>query len=166
MAVLEREAFAKAIVPLLPRGFEPQPVEEARARIGEALLGSDAVRALVVDGEGRLEGLVTYGRNRDDEPVRAAGEIRALFVAPRSWRSGLGRTLVERACTELAEMGYASVSLWSLRDNARANAFYEHLGFERDGATQVRATLGAPVRAGRSAELLTQDFHDQLRLVV
>lgn len=143
MAALERAAFAEALVPLLPDTFELTPIEEARARIGEAL-ASDGVRALVLEGEQGFAGLVIYGLNRDVEPIPGAGEIRALFVRPRSWRSGLGRALVDRACAELAEMGYAAASVWSLRDNIRANAFYERLGFERDGATQVRPALGAP----------------------
>ena len=56
----------------------------------------------------------------------------------------MGRSLVEGAATELARRGFTAATLWSLRDNDRATAFYEGMGFERDGATQTRDDLGAP----------------------
>ena len=39
-----------------------------------------------------------------------------------------------RALQGLGELGYSQSTVWSFADNARANAFYEHHGFERDGA--------------------------------
>jgi RimJ/RimL family protein N-acetyltransferase len=35
-------------------------------------------------------------------------------------------------------VGYVEVTLWSFDENDRANAFYESLGFRRDGAGQRR----------------------------
>ena len=47
------------------------------------------------------------------------------------------------------------LTLWSLRDNIGANAFYERVGFERDGAMQTRPALGVPeVRYGRSLRVV------------
>ena len=51
--------------------------------------------------------------------------------------------MIASACAGLAEMGYATATLWSLRDNHGANAFYESLGFKVEGATQTRPSFGA-----------------------
>ena len=42
----------------------------------------------------------------------------------------------------LRERGYATATVWSFTDNERANAFYERLGFTRDGARAHRRGLG------------------------
>ena len=52
----------------------------------------------------------------------------------------MGRSLVERALAELSE--FSEVTLWSAADNSPANAFYEALGFVRDGAEQARPDFG------------------------
>jgi ribosomal protein S18 acetylase RimI-like enzyme len=150
MVELQRIAFLEALVPLLPETFQPTVLDAWRHPLSQAL-ATDGVRAFVTEGGGGLAGLVVYGLNRDAEPPAGAGEIRALFVHPSRWRSGLGRDLVERACADLGEMGYSAATLWSLRDNERANGFYERLGFKRDGATQTREHLGGPeVRYAKS----------------
>jgi RimJ/RimL family protein N-acetyltransferase len=58
------------------------------------------------------------------------------------------------ALASLRELGYTEATLWSFDANARANAFYEHHGFRRDGAEkreglwagllEVRYRLGLP----------------------
>jgi len=150
MVELQLAAFVAALVPLLPDTFELTGLDAWQDSLSEALAG-DGVRALVVDGDEALEGLVVYGLNRDTEPAPGAGEIRALFTRPDSWRRGIGRRLVEEACADLDQMGYSAATLWSLRDNDRANAFYERLGFGCDGATQTRPHFGVPeVRYSRS----------------
>jgi ribosomal protein S18 acetylase RimI-like enzyme len=66
----------------------------------------------------------------------SVGEICSFFVAPARWRGGVGRKLMEGALDSLRERGYATATVWSFSDNERANAFYERLGFERDGAEE------------------------------
>jgi len=141
MVELQRAGFRAVLIPLLPEAFELTEDMAWRAGLADTLAG-DGVRALVADANDGLAGLVVYGTNRDVEPAGGAGEIRAMFVHPGHWRQGVGRGLVEVACADLEQMGYSAVTLWSLRDNAVATAFYERLGFERDGATQTRPELG------------------------
>jgi GNAT superfamily N-acetyltransferase len=58
----------------------------------------------------------------------------AFFVRPAVWRSGVGSDLMRAALSELHELGYTEATVWSFDANARANSFYEHHGFKRDGA--------------------------------
>jgi len=57
-----------------------------------------------------------------------------LFVDPRWRRSGVGRTLLEAAHAFARGEGAVRVSLETAVDNAGAQALYEGLGYERDGA--------------------------------
>jgi GNAT superfamily N-acetyltransferase len=91
---------------------------------------------VVEDDDCELVGVSACGESRDDDVDDSVGEVRSFFVAPGRWRGGVGRKLMEGALDSLRERGYAITTVWSFRDNERANAFYERLGFERDGAEE------------------------------
>jgi GNAT superfamily N-acetyltransferase len=65
------------------------------------------------------------------------GEVRSFFVSPSAWRQGVGAALMAVVLEELTGLGFEQATLWSFEDNARANAFYERQGFERDGTTRT-----------------------------
>jgi GNAT superfamily N-acetyltransferase len=103
---------------------------------------------LVAEVEGRVCGYVGFGRARDDDldPAHTA-EIYGIYVHPEWWGQGLGWALLQAAyrvltCTASAarckcvERGYRDVSLWTMRDNARARQFYERAGLTWDGQTK------------------------------
>lgn len=70
-------------------------------------------------------------RDADADPQTA--EISAIYLLESSWRHGLGRQLFQHASRRAAERGFARLTLWVLRTNERAHAFYSRLGMERDG---------------------------------
>jgi ribosomal protein S18 acetylase RimI-like enzyme len=88
---------------------------------------------LVAEEDGELLGYVGCGSNRDPDPPPEVGEVRSMFVATSAWRRGVGRALMDAALDDLRQRGYGSAVVWSFADNARANAFYERMGFTRDG---------------------------------
>ena len=57
-----------------------------------------------------------------------------LFVDPPWRRSGVGRELLEAAHAFARRQGAVRVSLETAVDNAGAQALYESLGYQRDGA--------------------------------
>ncbi len=151
IVTLQRAAWREALLNLLAEGREMAPAPEWRASLSGAL-ATEGVEGLVAEAGAELAGITVFGLNRDGVP--GAGELRALFVHPDHWRSGVGTALVEGAVRGLA-CRYERVTLWSLRDNIRANAFYERVGFERDGATQTRPAVGVPeIRYGRSLRVV------------
>jgi GNAT superfamily N-acetyltransferase len=101
-----------------------------------ALLEQEGVRILVAEepGADALLGYTAYGANRDPDAKAEVGEVRTFFVHPSAWRRGVGTAMMERALADLAEMGFSEATVWSFADNARANGFYEHHGFGRDGS--------------------------------
>ena len=92
---------------------------------------------LLAEEQGELLGYIACGENRDAAAEPAVAELRNMFVAPASWRRGVGRALVDAALAELRGRGYSEVTLWSFAANDRANAFYEAIGFTRDGAERT-----------------------------
>ena len=152
MAAVQRAAFRAAIVPLLPDEYELPPTELWREGLRQGL-ASEGVGALLAEVETTCVGQVVFGPVRGADPPLGAGEIRSLFVARAHWRCGVGSALVRAALAELSGLGYRRALLWSLCESEGANAFYERLGFVRDGATQVRRQLGATeVRYARELE--------------
>jgi GNAT superfamily N-acetyltransferase len=97
------------------------------------------VRILVADEDGELLGHTTIGTSRDGDAEPEVGEVRSFFVHPSAWRRGVGRALMAAALDGLTELGFARATVWSFADNARANAFYEVHGFERDGTERREA---------------------------
>lgn len=101
-------------------------VEEAEWRgYIEQMSGED--RLWVAPHSGRIMG---FART---EP----GEVAGLYVAPDCVRAGLGRGLFTHAVRDLVERGHSQVVLWQFAGNDRAAAFYERMGFERDGAVRA-----------------------------
>ena len=99
---------------------------------------------LVAEEDGELLGYTGCGTNRDPDPPAGVGEVRSMFVAESAWRRGVGRALMEAALDDLRDRRFTAAVVWSFAANDRANAFYERMGFARDGgerATEVWAHI-------------------------
>ena len=88
-----------------------------------------------VDGS-EVIGYVCFGRMRY-WPEPDTGEIDALYVHPRRWRSGAGQALLTQALATLRTEGYREVILWALADNDIGRRFYEKEGWEPDGGERT-----------------------------
>jgi GNAT superfamily N-acetyltransferase len=127
------ESARAGFTDLLPADFEfPEP----DAGRWVALLGDPAVSMLLVEEDGELLGMSVCGESRDEDVGASVGEVRTFFVAPAHWRRGVGRVLMAGVLDALRERGYTEATVWSFAANERANAFYERIGFTRDGAEE------------------------------
>ena len=125
---------------LLPRAVlnrlsEPDPMSRWYAMVQQSEWPGRGV--LVADRGGTVAGFATIRptSDQDQDPGRV-GEIAALYVHPRAWRRGVGRSLVAAATGRLAAAGRVSATLWVLETNSRAIALYEAGGFVPDGAVK------------------------------
>lgn len=118
---LERDANLVALAHIFPPHQYPYPADDVLAR-WRIVLDDPGCTTLVVDGPGRLDGLVAF-----DEST-----IRHLAVHPDRWGDGLARTLLEAACDRIE----GPVGLWCLVENHRARGLYEHLGWVPTGVQQ------------------------------
>jgi ribosomal protein S18 acetylase RimI-like enzyme len=103
------------------------------------------------DGDGAVVGFVTVGPSRDE---RGVGEVYAIYVDPRSWSGGIGRSLLARAEEHLAT-GYRRATLWVLDDNPRARRFYEKAGWRPDGERKTELRWGIDTLEVRYGKTLT-----------
>ncbi len=123
-------------------GYTADP-EHRRRRMIEG--SADNVAELVAeDVDSRIVGwIVASPADRDDDlDPSKVGEIDACYVATSFWGCGIGRELMSAALVALADAGYGDVTLWVLRDNVRARAFYESLGFRPDGHEKTHDFAG------------------------
>ena len=95
---------------------------------------------IAMDGK-KVVGFISYGNYRD-ETIKA-GEIIALYVLKDYYGKGVSKQLMHAAFVALDQ--FSEIYLWVLKDNKRAIAFYQKMGFTFDGQEQI-LELGKPVK--------------------
>ena len=95
---------------------------------------------IAMDGK-KVVGFISYGNNRDE--TIQAGEIIALYVLKDYYGKGVSKQLMHAAFVALDQ--FSEIYLWVLKDNKRAIAFYQKMGFTFDGQEQI-LKLGKPVK--------------------
>lgn len=81
---------------------------------------------LVAEIDGRVVGTAMGGYDGH------RGWIYSLAVLPRYQRRGIGRAMIERLESLLAERGCVKIKLQILADNADAESFYNNLGYQTE----------------------------------
>ncbi len=96
---------------------------------------------LIAMDEKKVVGFISYGNFRDE--AIQAGEIIALYVLKDYYGKGVSKQLMHAAFVALDQ--FSEIYLWVLKDNKRAIAFYQKMGFTFDGQEQI-LKLGKPVK--------------------
>ena len=95
---------------------------------------------IAMDGK-KVVGFISYG-NFCDEAIQA-GEIIALYVLKDYYGKGVSKQLMHAASAALDH--FSEIYVWVLKDNKRAIAFYQKMGFTFDGQEKI-LELGTPVK--------------------
>ena len=95
---------------------------------------------IAMDGK-KVVGFISYGNYRDE--TIQAGEIIALYVLKDYYGKGVSKQLMHAAFVALDQ--FSEIYLWVLKDNKRAVAFYQKMGFSFDGQEKI-LKLGKPVK--------------------
>ena len=95
---------------------------------------------IAMDGK-KVVGFISYGNYRDE--TIQAGEIIALYVLKDYYVKGVSKQLMHAAFAALDQ--FSEIYLWVLKDNKRAIAFYQKMGFTFDGQEQI-LKLGKTVK--------------------
>jgi GNAT superfamily N-acetyltransferase len=140
---------------------------ERRSEIWRGLISGNAADDkrqtatwVAIDAGGSVIGFADAGPTRDTDAVGRTGELRAIYVLPSSWGTGVGHALHDRTVRWLRRRGYPSASLWVLVGNERARRFYERHGWRAEGtrapivlaggtATEIRYQLDLTVRGDK-----------------
>ena len=95
---------------------------------------------IAMDGK-KVVGFISYGNYRDE--TIQAGEIIALYVLKDYYGKGVSEQLMQTAFFALDH--FSEIYLWVLKENKRAIAFYQKMGFTFDGQEKI-LKLGKPVK--------------------
>ena len=136
------DSWRAAYRDILPASFLAELSYAAREqRWREWWTQADPQRWLFVaeDDAGRIIGFAGGGPERDAIPGYG-GEVYAIYLAPETFRRGIGRRLMAVGAGKLIDQGFGAGLVWALEDNRAARAFYEALGGQLMGAKPV--TIG------------------------
>ena len=95
---------------------------------------------IAMDGK-KVVGFISYGNFRDE--AIQVGEIIALYVLKDYYGKGVSEQLMHAAFVALDQ--FSEIYLWVLKDNKRAIAFYQKMGFTFDGQEKI-LELGKSVK--------------------
>jgi GNAT superfamily N-acetyltransferase len=99
----------------------------------------------VAEAEGELAGYCYVAApTREAELGADVAELVAMYVVPGHWREGVGTALMNVALERLAKLPYREAILWTFDQNERAVAFYERLGWRKDGGEKIHQRSGEP----------------------
>ena len=131
-----REAYAEHMPADFLEGLDPVKSAE-RWRLRFEMDEPDGVVVVATGLEGEIDGFASAGPSRDGDPP-TGWELYAINVLAAHRGTGVADQLINAAVAD------RPVTLWVLRDNARAQAFYRRKGFRVEGATKVHEGTGAP----------------------
>ena len=134
------KAWREAYDDLLPAEFQETMTLE-RCRFFSQKYPENTL--IAIDGL-KVIGFISYGNFRDE--TIQAGEIIALYVLKDYYGKGIAQKLVKAALTALDS--FSEIFLWVLKDNKRAIAFYQKMGFTFDGQEKM-LELGKPIKEKR-----------------
>ena len=129
------------------RGIVPAPaldalsIDEREARWHKSLLVKTTDTWVAEEGT-TIVGWASAGRCRDQDVSTLTGELWAIYVHPSHWRKGVGLRLWTTAADVLRESGYAEATVWVLKDNLQARAFYQRVGFLPEPELEKQVELG------------------------
>ena len=130
-----RAAYRDIIPPEIIEGRTlEQRIRQWQGIIDAAGSNGSWVQVALVAGE--VIGFVS-SKSSGDPDSDGAGEVSAIYVAPRHWRGGAGTALLHSALGALRGAGFREATLWVVEDNVRARAFYERQGWAPDGTGQA-----------------------------
>lgn len=89
----------------------------------------------VAEHFGSLIGLAGIGPSRDPVDPQL-GELYTIAIDPPYWRQGIGKSLISLALKHLVSDGYREAILWAVEGYERGIAFYEAMGWNRDGGVR------------------------------
>src|SRR5437763_1209075 len=132
IAAIHVRAWQSAYRGIIPSAFLDDLSIDQRENVWrQQLVRGDTTILLAEENEQAL-GWAQVARSRDADAGSVTGELYAMHVAPEHWRHGVGQQLWREGTVHLRRSGFAEVTLWVLRDNAGACAFYRSNGFAVD----------------------------------
>ena len=130
-----REAYADEMPADFLEGLDPVKAAE-RWRLRFEMDEPDGVVVVATGRDGEIVGLASAGPTRDRDSL-TDWELYSINVLAAHHGSGVADQLITAAVAD------RPATLWVVRDNPRADAFYRRHGFGVEGATRIHEGSGA-----------------------
>lgn len=137
IAAVHIESWLQTYGDIFPSEFLASKTLEQRIAGWRDRYARSGCLLLVSETEGRVCGFLHVGPPFVQDEANDAVELYTIYILTPAKRSGLGRRMCERAFEWAVAHGFKRVVLWALAQNDPARAFYEAMGFELDGETDV-----------------------------
>ena len=142
IAAIHVRSWQVAYQGIAPQAYLDSLSVERRERFWQQTLEQGTSDTWVVEEGSKVLGWIAAARSRDPDAGPFIGEIWAIYVDPSDWRRGIGRLLWREAERQLSTSGFSEVTLWVLKSNIPAIAFYEANGFVVEPWSEKAITLG------------------------
>jgi L-amino acid N-acyltransferase YncA len=142
VAEIHVDSWRASYASIVPADYLASLSVERRKTMWDECIATGVPELLVAREASVVQGWVCFGQCRDEGSSKAAAEIWAIYVAPSSWSTGVGRLLWLQARELMLAQGFKSCSLWVFPQNDRAIKFYRSAGFAHDGSAPKRFELG------------------------
>jgi ribosomal protein S18 acetylase RimI-like enzyme len=142
IATIHVRAWQTAYRGIVPSSYLSDLSIDQREQAWRHRLERGGSTVLLAEEGDHILGWISAGRSRDVDAGPATGELYALYVTPEHWRRGVGRQLWHDSGRRLSDAGFTEATLWVMRDNAPARAFYGSHGFADDASIQKTVKLG------------------------
>lgn len=133
IAQVHADAWQAAYRNLLsPKDLTYGSLEKQRTRWKEKLAAEEHGHYVATE-QGSIVGFFTLQEPKEADLPPGTLEVKAIYFAPNQWRKGYGTQCMSFILEKVREAEYKNISLWMLKDNDNAGAFYKKLGFVADG---------------------------------
>ena len=127
IATIHVEAWQMAYRHIVPSAFLKSLSIEQREVGWRRDLEQWTCETWVAEEGDQIVGWISAAASRDADASPTTGEVWAIYVTPSQWRHGVGRLLWNEAERYLNGSGFSEVTLWVLKGNTTAIAFYESI---------------------------------------
>jgi ribosomal protein S18 acetylase RimI-like enzyme len=142
IAAIHVRSWQVAYQGIVPSAFLGSLSVEDRENVWRQNLERGISETWVAEEDDQVLGWISAARIRDSDALPTTGEVWAIYVDPSHWRRSVGRCLWRWAEGHLDASGFSEITLWVLKENAQAIAFYESIGLAIEPGSEKTITRG------------------------
>ncbi|GAB4083503.1 GNAT family N-acetyltransferase [Myceligenerans cantabricum] len=143
IARVDIASWRSAYSEILPGSYLSALDASERTALWRDAVASENTRILVAETRVGTVGFTSVGPSRDEDAEDDDLEIYAIYLHPAAWGSGVARDLMLQVLDRVP--AGASITLWILQENERAQHFYRRHGFAHDGTERIDEIGGKPM---------------------
>ena len=144
VAKIQLKSWKTAYCHILPAAFLQRLTIGGFIETWEKIIPTAGRLNQVYCDENGISGYVSYIIRIENNHKH--GEIIGVYVDPKSWNLGIGRSLIEDTLEWLQKQRCEMAYLWTIIENRRAREFYERIGFKSTNAIRRADKYGYTIQ--------------------